>query len=138
MHELSIVMSIIQLADEQVRLAGANSVECIELEIGQLAGIEMPALELAWEVAVKNTVLERAQRVISAVKGRARCLECHHEFDCHELYSKCPQCESYFSEIIQGKELKVRSLTVDDTINTSPKYSRICAPHADATNRRKP
>ena len=38
MHELSIVLSIVDIAEQQVALNDAQSVEEIELEIGQLAG----------------------------------------------------------------------------------------------------
>lgn len=60
MHELSIVLSIVDIAEQQVALNDAQSVEEIELEIGQLAGVEWDALDFAWEAATKHTVLEKA------------------------------------------------------------------------------
>ena len=45
MHELSIVMSILDIANNTVELHHAKEVEVIELDIGEIAGIEMPALE---------------------------------------------------------------------------------------------
>lgn len=112
MHELSIVMSIVELADRHMQLEGASAVDTIELEIGVLAGVEMHALEFAWKCAVKGTVLENAQRLIRHVPGVARCLECNHQFKIETIYSVCPECQSYVSEILQGKELRVKSLTV--------------------------
>ncbi len=64
MHELSIVMSIVDAAEEQVAKHGATHVESIGLEIGTLAGIEPDALEFAWEAAVPETVLAHAARRI--------------------------------------------------------------------------
>ena len=39
MHELSIVMSIVEAAEEQAMKHQARAVECIDLEIGNLSEI---------------------------------------------------------------------------------------------------
>ena len=40
MHELSVAMGIVKIAETETEKAGAREVEAIELEIGTLAGIE--------------------------------------------------------------------------------------------------
>lgn len=112
MHELSIVQGIVEIAQEQVQKAGAQWVDRIELDIGQLAGIEWSALDFAWEVAVKHTVLEKAERVIRRIPGQARCLECGRTFAISALYDACPVCQTYWNEILSGQELRVCALTV--------------------------
>ena len=112
MHELSIVLGIVDIAATTVQKANAHTVDRIELEIGELAGIETDALLFAWDAAIKNTVLARAMRDIRHVPGKARCLDCGEVFDMHELYDPCPKCNNYLNEIIQGRELKVKALTV--------------------------
>ncbi len=112
MHELSIIASIVEIAEAEVEKAGAQRVESIELEIGELAGIEFSALDFAWEVGVSQSVLEGAERHIHRIGGEARCSECENIFDMQALYDPCPKCGSYFSEIIKGKELSVKALTV--------------------------
>ena len=81
MHELSIVVNIVRIADEQVKKAGASQIDHIELEIGSLAGIEPSALDFAWQEAVKNTVLANADRSIKHIQGRAKCLDCNFHFE---------------------------------------------------------
>jgi hydrogenase nickel incorporation protein HypA/HybF len=112
MHELSIVMGIVDIAASAVQKAGARTVDSIELEIGELAGIEMDALYFAWDAAIKNTVLSGAKRDIHFLPGKANCLDCGEVFDMHQLYDPCPKCNNYLNEIIQGRELKVKALTV--------------------------
>ena len=112
MHELSIVLSIIDIADRQVKENQAHHVEIIELEIGQLAGVEWSALDFAWEAATKHTILENAERKIIRTEGRARCMECDHEYPSDTLFTPCPACGSYFCDFIQGKELRIKSLTI--------------------------
>jgi hydrogenase nickel incorporation protein HypA/HybF len=112
MHELAIISSIVSIAEEEVQKAGGHGVESIELEIGELAGIEWHALDFAWEVGVQKSVLENAQLEIEKVEGEAKCFECRHEFNIKTLYDSCPKCGSYFNEIKKGKELRVKALTV--------------------------
>ncbi len=112
MHELSIVMSIVDLAEEQVKKNHARKVDRIELDIGTMAGVEFSALEFAWSAGVKNTVLESAERQINHIEGRARCMLCDKEFPVTEPFQPCPVCNDYMNEFLQGKELRVKSLTM--------------------------
>jgi hydrogenase nickel incorporation protein HypA/HybF len=112
MHELSIAMGIVRIAEANCKDASASKVDVIELQIGELAGIEKSALEFAWPMAVKDSKLEHAEKEIDWVEGKARCLECHHEYPIETLYDSCPACQSYFKDVIEGKEFKVKSLIV--------------------------
>ena len=112
MHELSIVLSIVDIANEQVRKARARKVDSIDLDIGTLAGIEMEALDFAWDAAVNRTVLAKAKRHINHIQARARCLDCGEVFEIQQLFDACPRCGNLFSELLRGKELRVRALTV--------------------------
>lgn len=115
MHELSIVLSIVDAAEEQARKYGASGVERIDLEIGTLAGIEPDALAFAWEAGLPGTILANAERHIHFIQARARCMDCRHEFDVLHLYEACPHCGNYFTELLQGQELKIKSLTLTTT-----------------------
>jgi len=112
MHELSLVMSIIDIAEEQVKQNSAHRVDEIELEIGTMAGVEMESLDFAWQVAVKDTVLSEAHREVRVVEAKARCMDCGKEFFVTERFQPCPECHDYLTEFIQGKELRVKSLVV--------------------------
>lgn len=112
MHELSVALGVVSIAEEETKKANAKSVEKIELEIGTLAGIEFDSLEFIWPSAVKNTVLENAIKHIKVVQARAKCLDCDCEFEVKKYYDSCPQCGSSLKGILQGKELRVKSLEV--------------------------
>ncbi|MBK7406595.1 MAG: hydrogenase maturation nickel metallochaperone HypA [Saprospirales bacterium] len=112
MHELSIVQSIVDIAEEQVRKAGAVTVDSIELEIGTLAGVEWDALDFAWQAAVPRTVLANAERIVQRVPARARCSNCQAEFELPEWFAPCPDCGETLSNLLQGRELRVKSLVV--------------------------
>lgn len=112
MHELSIVMSIVDAAEQQARIHHTKAVERIDLEIGNLSGVDEHALKFAWDVGVKNTVLEKANYEIHKIKGWAKCANCDCEFELKELFDPCPICGEHLLHILRGKEMKIQSITL--------------------------
>ena len=112
MHELSIVMGIVDIAEKETKKAGAKKVDIIELEIGALSGVELSSLEFVWPNAVEGTVLEGAKREIDFIKAVGYCMECDLEFPMEFVYDNCPKCKSYLKDIVKGKELRVKALEV--------------------------
>jgi hydrogenase nickel incorporation protein HypA/HybF len=113
MHELSIAISIIELAEEEARKANATSISKIEVEIGDMAGVEKEALQFCWDSAIQGTMAGKAELVIHSVAGEAHCLECGKDFPIEHFFAECPSCKSYRCEVTKGKELRVSSLMVD-------------------------
>jgi len=112
MHELSVAMGIVKIAETETAKAGAREVEVIELEIGTLAGVEFEALNFVWPAAVKDTVLEKAEKRIQVIEGRGQCMDCDTEFGITHFYDACPECNSNLKSILQGRELRVKALEV--------------------------
>lgn len=113
MHELSIAQSIIDIAEDYTKKNNASKVNEIEIEVGDLSGVVIEALEFAMDSATKKTMLENAKVNIIAIPGLAECKDCQHEYPVNQLYETCPKCNSYVAEIKSGKELRVKSLIVD-------------------------
>ena len=113
MHEFSIAMSIIEIAEAEAKKVNATKINELVLDVGTMAGIEFFALDTALEMAVKNTLLEKAKLSINKIQATAKCTECKTEFDIDQVYEECPQCKSLYHEILSGKELQIKSLVVD-------------------------
>ncbi|MFZ1530273.1 MAG: hydrogenase maturation nickel metallochaperone HypA [Ferruginibacter sp.] len=113
MHELSIVMSIIEIAEKQARENNATVVEEIEIDIGELSTVEMSSFDFAWQQAVKDTMLEHSERKINSICGEAVCGDCGNHFSVAHYYDPCPVCKSNLTAIQKGKELRVKSLIVN-------------------------
>ncbi len=111
MHELSIVMNIIDIAKIELEKAKLSRIETIEIEIGTLSGVEFEALDFAWQISIKGTILEKAERKINRIKAKAKCVSCEFVFNTLSVFDQCPKCNEIFTEIISGKELRVKSLT---------------------------
>jgi hydrogenase nickel incorporation protein HypA/HybF len=82
------------------------------MDIGCLSTIEMGAFEFAWQQAVKETILENTIKKINRIKGKATCIDCETSFPIENLYDGCPYCGQHLISIIEGKELRVKSLVV--------------------------
>ncbi len=112
MHELSIALGIVKIAEVERQKANALKVDRIELEIGALSGVELESLDFVWPMAVKDTTLENAIYEVDYVAGKARCLECGQAYSIENLFDMCPLCKGYFKDVISGKELRVKALEV--------------------------
>ncbi|MDR2475192.1 MAG: hydrogenase maturation nickel metallochaperone HypA [Bacteroidales bacterium] len=114
MHELSIAISIVELAEQQARNSNAAHIEEVELEIGALAGVDAASLAFALESSVKNTLLENAQIVWHHIHGEGCCMDCNNVFPMKSTFFSCPACGSYVVKIVKGKEMRVKSITVNN------------------------
>ncbi len=112
MHELSIAMGIVAIAEKEAKKANVAEIKAIDLEIGTLSGVEIESLNFAWPMAVANSVLEKAEKRIHLIKAKAKCMDCGFDYDIENLFDTCPKCGSYFKDIYQGKEMRVKSLEV--------------------------
>lgn len=69
MHELSIAMSILDAAEEEVENRGGARVAAIYLKVGALSGVVPNALLAAYELARENTALCDCRLVMEEVEG---------------------------------------------------------------------
>lgn len=113
MHEFTVVMNVLSIAEENAKSLDAKIVHVIEMDIGELSGIDYDALEFAMQHTNKIELLEKAKLVINKIPAKARCISCHHEFYLSDFYTPCPKCEKFNHDIFQGKELKVKAIKVD-------------------------
>lgn len=113
MHEFSIAVNIVEIAETHAREAGADKVIDICIDVGTQSGVVINALTIAMESAMKDTILENAKVFINEIQAEARCLECNTQFAPEDLFSSCPKCSSFQTEITQGKDLKVQSISVE-------------------------
>lgn len=113
MHEFSLAQNIVEIVTETANNAGKNTVSKIVLEIGEIAGVEVNALITALESLRPETVLSAAEIVIQNTKGVALCQKCNTKFQIHDLYSLCPNCNSFEKKIISGKEFTVKAIEAE-------------------------
>ena len=113
MHELSIAMSMIEIAVSHAQEANAKKINQIEIEIGELSGVVASALEFSFEAACRDTLAEGAELALTIVPAKAECENCKKQFSVDSLFAQCPQCQDLKVNVISGQELKIKSIIVD-------------------------
>ena len=113
MHEFSIALSIIEIAEKEALKANADSITELVLDIGTQSGIEIYALEAALEMAVLKTALEKTKIRINQIQAEAKCKACSHIFNIENIFDPCPNCGSFYHELVSGNEMKVKSLLIE-------------------------
>jgi hydrogenase nickel incorporation protein HypA/HybF len=108
---MSIACSIVDIAEEQARAAGAVRVNTVEIEVGALAGVELESLRFCWDAA-RQGLAAAARLVIHEIPGRGFCPRCETACGVDYHVALCPRCEGGL-RILQGRELRVRCLNVD-------------------------
>jgi len=113
MHEMSIATSIVEIAEGEARKANAKIITEVEMDIGTISGIELDALNFAFMALKPKTMMKDANIKINIIEAKSKCEDCNHEFKTENVYTLCPKCDSYKTSILQGKEMKVKSILVD-------------------------
>lgn len=113
MHELWLCKNILEIVIQHAANTKCRSIKTIYLEIGNLAAIEKSALEFSFKVVTQGTVAENAELKFIEVTGKSWCDSCQKEVIITEYYESCQYCGSPLSIIIQGEELRVKSMEVE-------------------------
>lgn len=115
MHELSVAMSIVEMAADESNRRGGLRVTVVRLRLGALAGIVKNALLSCYELACEQTPLTGSKLEIEDIPGVVFCTACNARRPVQNVeWFRCSTCGSLASEIVSGKELEVVSLEVEE------------------------
>lgn len=118
MHEFSLAQSIVETVLQAAREHGALAVEEVNLEVGEVALVNMEQLQWHIRMLTQATTADGARLNWKIVPASILCLECgyqglvgHKELDPLSHFEipvfQCPACESPSTKILSGRELRV-------------------------------
>ena len=111
MHELSIAMSIVDMAQEEAERHELAQVEAVHLRIGQLSGVAKEALVASYEMACYATPLQGSHLVIEEIPVEVYCPQCAVPREVPSVqWLCCPECGTPTPTVLRGKELEVVAL----------------------------
>jgi|SRR5277367_63366 len=115
MHELSIAMSILEMAEEESAKRDGAQVTAIHLRLGVLSGVVQEALLSSYEMACEGTLLQGSRLIIEEVAVVVFCPSCQVQrpVSSVQLFC-CAECGTPTSEVVQGKELEVVALEIEE------------------------
>jgi hydrogenase nickel incorporation protein HypA/HybF len=115
MHELSIALSIVEIASEEAERQPGSRVEAVHLRLGPLSGVVKDSLLFAWQLACEETPVAGSRLTIEEVGVCVKCPVCGVESDvAGEFDLRCPACGNAVTEVIRGRELEVTALELED------------------------
>lgn len=114
MHEMGIIASVLDSVRLSAQAANAQKVTCVRLRIGEMTQALPEALEFAFEaLSEHDPLIGGATLEVEMIKPKSRCLECGFEFEHDRLHLFCPQCDSFATTLLAGRELSIDSIEVD-------------------------
>ena len=115
MHELSIALSIVDMAVEETERRGSVRVVAIHLKLGHLSGVVPDALRSSFELAREETALANTELIIEEIPVAAYCPVCAAERAVEFPHLCCPICGTPTPEIVRGRELEVVALEIESS-----------------------
>jgi hydrogenase nickel incorporation protein HypA/HybF len=110
-HELSIALSIIEGAEEEVQRQGGGRVCAVHLKLGPLSGVVREALQFSYELACEGTALQGSNLIIEEIPIRIYCTACSAEGDPISLQClHCARCGTSTCSVVSGAELELAAL----------------------------
>ncbi len=115
MHELSIAYALVETAARAANDSGARAVTVVRLRLGALSGVVQDALQFSYDIATKGTLLERSRLEVEALPVVIHCDRCDRNVALPNIQLfRCPVCNTPSTQIVQGRELEIVSLEIED------------------------
>lgn len=111
MHELSIALSVVDGALEELRARGAAEAAAIYLRVGRLSGVDKEALLFSYSLAIEETPLACSRLVIEDVEVVIFCPSCQAERTVRSFPGLvCADCGAPAERLVHGDELEITAM----------------------------
>lgn len=118
MHEFSLAKSVVETVLQVAAEHGAVAVEEVNLEVGEVALVNMEQLEWHVRMLTEATPAQGARLRWRSIAATIQCMECgyhgpiqHRELDASSHAElpvfQCPICQSPSTRILSGRELRI-------------------------------
>jgi len=110
MHEIRIAEDLSAIVLETANKEHLTKITKVNIIFGQMIQIVPDIFEFAFRETVRNSVAREAEVDIEIVPVKMKCMNCGSDFQVKENNFACNVCGSTDAEIIQGKELFIKSI----------------------------
>ena len=112
MHEMSVAEGILKIAFDVMNKNDCSTIRAIGLKLGDMSGVELESLTLAFNVLIRDTPARDARLNINRVPITAQCNKCLKTFNVEHYNFLCPECDGVLI-LKSGRELQVEYVDVD-------------------------
>lgn len=113
MHELSIAMEILRIIENDISNKQSKKVTEIELDIGQMAGVDIGNLRFVLENISSQALFDGCRIHINTIQPLSHCNLCGAVFPVRNLFESCAVCHSSDVRLVCGNELKIKSYVIE-------------------------
>ena len=110
MHEIAMVEDLFRIILDVADENRIGRIDRVTVVIGQYLQIKPSLFQFAFEAAGSGTIAEGAGLNIEIRPVELRCSDCSRLFFLNELKYVCPHCISSDLEIIDGKDIYIKSI----------------------------
>ncbi|TWU34270.1 hydrogenase maturation nickel metallochaperone HypA/HybF [Novipirellula artificiosorum] len=117
MHELSIALSILEVAQETMNQYPDSELVAIHIRLGPMSGVVREALEPAYEIA-RESSFPNVALVIEETELMLDCPQCGgHRAAVSINDLRCCECGRMTGSIVGGREMEISALEVKDDLH---------------------
>ena len=110
MHEIKIAEDLSAIVLDAAKRENLARVTKVNISFGQMVQIVPDIFRFAFGETVRNSVAENAEVNIEILPVKMKCINCGNDFQVTENRFACNVCGSADLDIIQGKELFIKSI----------------------------
>jgi len=114
MHEMGIANSVLECVRTEAQRFPGRHIYKVGLRIGELAGVDPEAMRFCFDALVGGTDFEPLSLDVDYRPRRHECRTCGRSFVPRLEDVTCPGCGGMDSQFIEGDELELTYLEVDD------------------------
>ena len=125
MHELGIVMNVLEQADAVAAENNAEKVLQVTMEVGEVSSVVPELFIDAFNWAKKKTrFLQEAALEMIIIEGRTYCKNCGETYKTTAYGKECPHCGSFETYLLTGDQVIIKDLsavfTEEETSDSAP------------------
>lgn len=110
MHELGIIIKVVEQVEEFAKQNGITEIEKLVLEVGELSSMYPKYIEDVYPIAVENSMLANTELVIEMLPGLVKCNDCNFGYNPKINKDTCPLCKSASFTTISGTEFNIKAI----------------------------
>ena len=110
MHELGVVIEVINTVQSFAKQNNLTEIDKIILQIGELSSMIPKYVQACYPAAVDGTSLQNTKLEIEILPGNGLCKKCKKVFNLIENSNTCPYCESTDWELLCGREFMIKEI----------------------------
>lgn len=113
MHELGIVMQVIDQVEKVAAQSDVTKVLKLNMEVGEVSSVVPALFTDCFEWAKKKTkYMRETQLEIVLLEGISYCQDCKQTYRTTDYAKQCPHCGSFHTYLVTGNEINIRDIAV--------------------------